>query len=97
MPICCAECFPAPGSFPPERPRLRKRWFEQLLKEASKLRCVSSRGKAKTRMRKHKHTNYLFYKKSLSGTHTQDLTIMLLEPLALSAFYSNKRRRKISK
>jgi hypothetical protein len=97
MRICCVECFPALGSFPPERPRLRKRWFAQLLQEASKLRCVSSRGKVKARMRKHKHTNYLFYKKSRAGSHTQDLTIVLLEPLALSAFYANKRVQKKSK
>jgi hypothetical protein len=89
--------FPRSGEFPPQRPRLRKRWFTQLLKETSKLRCVSSRGKARARMKKHKHTNYLFYKKSRAGSHTQDLTIVLLGPLALSAFYSSKRARKKSK
>jgi hypothetical protein len=31
------------------------------------------------------------------GMHTQDLTIVLLEPLALSAFYANKRVRKKAK
>jgi hypothetical protein len=97
MLTCCAESFPDLGSFPPERPRLRKRWFAALLQEAAKLHCVSSRGQVKARMHKSKRTNYLCYKKSLIGMHRQDLTVVLLEPLAESAFYSTKRIRKKSK
>jgi hypothetical protein len=97
MPIYCAECFPALGSFPPDKPLLRKRWFASLLREAAKLRCVSSRGQVKARMKKHKHTSYLFYKKSLKGKHKQDLQVVLLQPLAVSPFYSMKRNRKESK
>ena len=97
MPIYCAGCFPDPGSFPPERPRLRKRWYAALLQEASKLRRVSSRGQVKTRMHKSKRTNYLCYKTSLKGTHRQDLTVVLLAPLAPSTFYSTIRRQRESK
>lgn len=97
MLIYCAECFPALGSFPPERPRLRKRWFAALLQEAAQMRCVSSRGLIKVRMIKARHVNYLFYSRSLKGKQIQDLTIELLEPLALSVFYTGTRRRKIPK
>ena len=41
---------PQQGAFPPVRPRLRKRWFAQVLEQAAALLCVSSRGRTNPRM-----------------------------------------------
>lgn len=78
-------CFPIQGSFPPERSRLRRRWFVQLLQEASRLRCVSSRGLARARMAKPRRRTYAAYKRDHRGTTQTDATPTMLAPLAMSA------------
>ena len=70
---------------PPERPRLRKRWFKNLLQEAATLRCTSSKGRCNPRMVKRRHSPYASHDPSkLPGRHL-DYSPALLGPMPLSS------------
>ncbi|UUZ70740.1 transposase [Polaromonas sp. P1(28)-8] len=75
---------PRSGAFPPGRPRLRKRWFNDLLHEAATLRCASSRGRANPRMVKRRNSPYASHDPiRLPGTRPET-TPHLLKPKPLS-------------
>ena len=58
--IFCAAPSPFSGPFPPARPRLRRRRFNELLREAVTLRSTStsSRGRINPRMVKRRHSPF---------------------------------------
>jgi len=66
------------------RPRLRKRWFVQLLAHAAALLCVSSRGKANPRMVKRRNTPFASHNRTLAINRSQVFHPILLPPLPLS-------------
>jgi hypothetical protein len=63
---------------------LRERWFTQLLQQAAKLRCVSSRGRTNPRMVKRRHSPYASHDRSRRQSAQKDFTPRLLAPLPLS-------------
>lgn len=75
---------PRSGAFPPTRPRLRRRWFNELLREASRLRCVSSRGWSKPRMVKRRHSPYASHVRPRPRDQRVDYSPALLDPMPLS-------------
>ena len=81
---CCDERNPSLGPFPPARPRLRKRWFVQLLAQAAMLLCVSSRGKSNPRMVKRRNSPFASHNRTLEINRLQTFIPVLLLPLPLS-------------
>ena len=75
---------PRSGAFPPERPTLRKRWFKNLLQEASTLRCTSSKGRCNPRMVKRRHSPYASHDPSKLPDKHLDYSPALLGPMPLS-------------
>jgi hypothetical protein len=66
------------------RPRLRKRWFVQLLARVAVLLCVSSRGKSNPRMVKRRNSPFASHNRTLSINQSQAFHPVLLQPLPLS-------------
>ena len=81
---CCAEHNPSLGPFPPAHPRLRKRWFVQLLAHAAVLLCVSSRGKTNPRMVKRRNTPFASHNRTLKINRRQIFIPVLLPPMPLT-------------
>ena len=81
---CCDVLSPAPGPFPPDRPRRRKRWFKTLLCEASTLRCISSRGRSNPRMVKRRNSPYVSHDPNQRLGTRPDFSPKLLGPMPLS-------------
>ena len=73
-----------PRPFPPVRPRLRKRWFAQVLAQAAALLCVGSRGRTNPRRVKRRNSPYASHDRSLLLYRSQIFQPELLPPLALT-------------
>jgi hypothetical protein len=78
---------PRSGAFPPRTARLRRRWYNELLREAAMLRCSSNRGRCNPRMVKRRHSPYPSHDPTrLPGTFP-DTTPCLLKPQPLSKWF----------
>lgn len=78
---CPKACAPAPGPFPPARPRLRRRWFNALLSAAANSRCVTSKGLQNPRMQKPCHSPYASHNRSVARNIEVNFSPQLLAPL----------------
>jgi hypothetical protein len=62
---CCAGLSPDPGPFPPERPRKRARWFNEILDASVRLRATRTLGKQTPRMVKRRNSPYASHDRSV--------------------------------
>jgi hypothetical protein len=67
------------------RPRLRRRWFNDLLKTAASLKCSSSRGRANPRMVKRRNSPYASHDREIPRNLHADFTPQMLKPEPLDA------------
>ena len=77
---CCAGHSPAPGPFPPARPRKRARWFNELLAAAARKRATRTLGKHTPRMVKRRNSPYAPHKRLLPIRLDMDCTPQMLDP-----------------
>jgi len=58
MSNCCVENNPDPGTFPPERPIRRQRYWTRVLAESAMLRATQTRNRYNPRMVKRRNSRY---------------------------------------
>jgi len=81
---CCAEPSHSQRLSLPAHPRLRKRWFKDVLAHAAALWCVSNRGKSNPRMVKRRNTPYARHNRTVPRNQHQVFRPALVPPLPLS-------------
>ena len=66
------------------RPRLRKRWFEQVLRKSASLKCANSRGRTNPCMVKRRNSPYASHGRSQTLNRLKTFHPQMLPPLQLT-------------
>ena len=74
---------PHRGPFPPSRPRLRVRWFRQVLSMLDRCKCVHRAGLQNPRTLKRRNSPYGSHNRRAPRNVPMDITASLLGPLAV--------------